>query len=307
MRREKKKVAWIIFGAVCILDLLAVSRAMWMNIWGLLTAVMGVLPLVGYILSPVSNTDNLSTYEPLDVFESWFDGAQMEIVSRDVLTGTDISSVTDFNTYFRYEEEVKSVCWSSLTVWVLLVLVIWLSVKLTKKRKEQKIPAVHVLIGWTFIALVPCICAVMVETTGHVETASAFYVAGICALVFFLVVWESGAKETPEKEGQGESLTIAVKEERPPEGWYACPTCGRLVREGNRCSRCEAEKATPGESSAPAEAPTRVEPPAPAEISTPVEAESAEEKPVTRYCRKCGATLEPGWEFCTRCGTKVIF
>lgn len=292
MEGKEKRVVWAVFGGVCLLAVFIVHRAVWMNIWGLLTAVVGIFPIIGYTLSPTSDPTHLSTYEPLNVFESWFNGARMEMVTRDVLTGTDVSSLTDFSDYFRYEKEIRAVCWSSLTVWLLFVLLILFSVKLAKRRRKKHVSVtVPILIGWTFLMLVPYICTVTVETAGSINAAHTFYAMSLCALTFFLIVWNYDTKSVTEKIGAVEELKVQASEEFPPEGWYTCSICGSLVRDGNRCSRCAGEASVPEEPFTPVEAGTE---------------EEKEEKPAARYCRKCGAPLLPEGSFCTRCGAKII-
>ena len=99
--------------------------------------------------------------------------------------------------------------------------------------------------------------------------------------------------------------------EKTPEGWYTCPTCGRLIRIGENCSNCTRK-------SEPEDAPPEEVPPM--EEVVPVEEDTAppEETPPSpipqptsaavsiQYCHKCGAPLLPEGSFCNRCGVRII-
>ncbi len=113
-------------------------------------------------------------------------------------------------------------------------------------------------------------------------------------MIFFIarrlcMAWDE--KQSEKSRSVFAASAEAEREATLPEGWYTCSTCGSLVRDGNRCSRCAGEASVPEEPLTPVEAGTE---------------EEKEEKPAARYCRKCGAPLLSEGSFCTRCGEKII-
>lgn len=95
-----------------------------------------------------------------------------------------------------------------------------------------------------------------------------------------------------------------------PDGWYACPTCGGLIRVGGHCSACTAkllEEDEPTVKEPAKEAPTRSE--SSQERTLPFltdEPQPDSPIPPVQYCRKCGALLLPEGSFCNKCGTKIM-
>lgn len=80
--QRKTVAAWIVFGVACMASILIGGKVIWMNIGGLLSAVLGLFTLLGYSLSPTSDPANIRTYVPLNIFDPSFDGAHTVLATQ---------------------------------------------------------------------------------------------------------------------------------------------------------------------------------------------------------------------------------
>ncbi len=111
----------------------------------------------------------------------------------------------------------------------------------------------------------------------------------LCVVIYFTAKWLCGRWDARESEKTQSVFAASAEAERAeavPEGWYLCPTCGALIRDGQHCSHCEKKET----------------------VQTAPEQEKAPEPKTApvRYCRKCGVALIPEGKFCPRCGTKTL-
>lgn len=133
--------------------------------------------------------------------------------------------------------------------------------------------------------------------------SSGFRIGQVLLYVIIYFIARKLCKMYDEKKGKKRRSNI-------PDGWYACPTCGGLIRVGGHCSACMAkllEEDEPAEKEPAKEAPTLSG--SSQEKTLPSLADEPQPDspiPPVQYCRKCGALLLPEGSFCNKCGTKII-
>lgn len=207
---SKNTLAYFVFALAVIVAFLPwqeadVSLAIWDNILGTLGAFSGVFSLIAYSLSGVSTLGN-PNYVPLWAYAS-FKSADLEIVSRTGLTmfeypGRLSGSIWDheYLLWDFYDRAVLRVTLGSIGVWGLLITLVILSFRLTKKRAQAGTSArAAVLIAWVPIVLVPVACKITVYAFHAINAAATFAVMGALSLIIFLI---AGANTTPTEQTQ---------------------------------------------------------------------------------------------------------
>lgn len=216
--QRKTVAAWIVFGVACMASILIGGKVIWMNIGGLLSAVLGLFTLLGYSLSPTSDPANIRTYVPLNIFDPSFDGAHTVLATQSAAPEiTDEFLYGIGPEYRRYSEAVKTVCWTSLAVWAFLALMVVLSVLLVKRRPNTSAQA-PILLAWSFLAMVPAMCRIMLWGIHSFDSAVTFFVLGGCSLAVFAMAWNKKGDSDSEQDGQHSTPEAQEQESETPSG-----------------------------------------------------------------------------------------
>lgn len=175
-------IAPVIIG---ILSLLFVSPAIWMNVRGTFLAPLGFIEIISNL--PHSDTSNLEEYVPVNIYSEHFRGSQMELVSREVLTGQEVVPSDDL---FDYEltkylvRQTKLGLWASLAI----LLAIAYSVQIYRKSELTGATLADGLDIWCCIFLVPLAGQVLFSYFSFLQSWFLFLLAASAETVMFIKI-----------------------------------------------------------------------------------------------------------------------
>lgn len=195
--RSKERLTILLLGLALVSSVFLTGGAVWRCVAAMLRAFLGVFVLLAYKLSGHSNPSDYRDFVPLDIYDSKFEGADTLLVMEAGLSGRPAPMTWDGG----YKDLIAKASWSSLWVWILLIVVIFAMCKLYQKRKKQDMNAISpVCLMLSLVAAAPVLCALMLRVFGVIHTAGVFIVAEIAALLVFLVAWSKEPSGITQEE-----------------------------------------------------------------------------------------------------------
>ena len=175
-------IAPIIIG---VLSLLFVSPAIWMNVRGTLLASLGFIEIISNL--PHSDTSNLEEFVPINIYSDHFRGSQMELVSREVLTGQEAVSSDDL---FDYELTQYLVRQTKLGLWALLAILLAIAYSVQMYRKSELTGATLVdgMDIWCCVFLIPLAGQVLFNYFSFLQSWLLFLLAAGAETALFIKI-----------------------------------------------------------------------------------------------------------------------
>lgn len=260
MKRERAYSAFAIalFCLLLIMSIFLPGKGVWMNIYGMIISVFGLIVLLAYGLSGNSNPRDLGNYVPLNVYDKKFRGAHMQIATRSGLTNQTYPDPSNYKEYSNFEDIITDMSWASFCFWIFLILLVVAIHKLIQKRQQQEISAtLPVFSMMSLIAAAPLVCLFTLQTANFINAAGTFIILEILAL---LVFWGAWSKEIPQKQEDVCTSALSYNTEALGEPNLAeestittevplisanepqirfCRKCGSKVAEGSKfCNNC---------------------------------------------------------------------
>lgn len=182
---------------VIVASIFLVHPLIWTNLSGVMSSPFGIPTVIHDEF--FNDPGNLDSFRPVSIYE--MPGVLCERTTRELLTGEDVLGVFDvaeeFDPYYDMDyavvQDFEKQCLYSIFPWLGIAAIIWLSIHITRKRRDMMY-----FIPWSWVVLLstPMVCQLTVSVFQYLNGTLVTTVAAIIPLILYYALWARDSSET---------------------------------------------------------------------------------------------------------------